>query len=45
MIKLANQENLYGEYKLGQCYLYGNGIEKNLQKAVQLFIKSAEKGN
>ena len=31
-------------YELGVCYYYGNGVEKDLTKAVEWFTKAAEQG-
>lgn len=32
-------------YSLGSCYLYGNGTEKNIDKAIELFEDASDKGN
>ena len=42
--KSANLGNAHGLCMLGICNLYGYGITKDVQKARELFLKSAEKG-
>lgn len=37
---LTEKEHLYGTYSLGWCLLYGNGIEKDIDKGV-FYIKKA----
>ncbi|KAI9204787.1 uncharacterized protein BJ171DRAFT_503628 [Polychytrium aggregatum] len=41
----ADQDNSYGQYLLGWCYLGGHGVARNYQKAVEWYRKSAEQGN
>ena len=43
--KLAEQGNANAQYNLGNCYANGVGIEKDNEKAVYWFLKSAEQGN
>ena len=33
------------EYNLGDCYRYGQGVEINIDTALEWFTKSAEKGD
>lgn len=33
------------QHRLGQLYACGTGVEKNIEKAAELFRKSAEQGN
>ena len=37
--------NFFGIYLSGKMYLNGEGVTKDEQKALQYFIKGAEKGN
>ena len=32
------------QYELGVCYASGEGVEINMQKAIELWLKSAEQG-
>ncbi|MBN9286742.1 MAG: hypothetical protein BGO43_02360 [Gammaproteobacteria bacterium 39-13] len=41
---LADQGNALAEFKLGQMYYYGQGVEKNLPIAKKWFLKSARLG-
>ena len=43
--KSAAQNNAVGLYNLGYCYLEGDGVEKNIQKGVELTTRSAELGH
>ena len=43
--KSAEQGNAEGQYSLGNCYDFGEGIKQDKGKAVELFTKSAEQGN
>lgn len=43
--KAAEQEYSLAMTNLGVCYLYGWGVEKNLQLAFHWFSKAAEKGD
>lgn len=36
--------NPLAEYELGNCYLYGEGVKKNLAKAKEYYKKAADKG-
>ena len=43
---LANQGKAFASYKLGKMYLFGaDGIERNVELAMQWLTKSAEDGN
>lgn len=44
-LKLAESGNAHAQYRLGQCYLAGEGIGKDLQKAREYFSKAAAQGN
>ena len=39
------QDNLNAANFLGVCYLFGNGVNRDEEKAVELFREAAEKGN
>ncbi|MEY8687941.1 protein kinase [Bacteroides sp. AN502(2024)] len=43
--KAANQGYVVAQCKLGVCYDYGNGVEKDSVKAVEWYKKAAEQGN
>ncbi|GBC20819.2 kinase-like domain-containing protein [Rhizophagus irregularis DAOM 181602=DAOM 197198] len=38
-----NSGNIIAQYNIGCCYLYGNGVYKDCDKAFELFRKSAER--
>ena len=40
----SEQGHAYGQYNLGYCYENGVGVEKDEQKAIKLYRKSAEQG-
>ncbi|ONI44965.1 hypothetical protein AN642_00305 [Epulopiscium sp. SCG-B10WGA-EpuloA2] len=42
---LAQQNNADAQYNLAWAYHYGNGIKKDLNKAIELYIKAAEQGH
>ncbi|MBQ7403379.1 MAG: SEL1-like repeat protein [Lachnospiraceae bacterium] len=42
---IAERDNARAQALLGDCYLYGWGVEKNVTEAVKWFRKSAEQGN
>lgn len=42
---LVKQGNPQAEYNLGLCYYKGQGVERDYNKAVKLFKKSAQKNN
>ena len=39
------QNDHNAEYSLGSMYEGGRGVEKNMEKAAELYLKSAEAGN
>jgi TPR repeat protein len=40
--KKAAKQNCYkSQYELGRCYYYGIGVKKDIQKAIKLYLKSA----
>ena len=41
----AEQGNAMGQYILGGCYRYGEGVEKDCVEAVKWYRKAAEQGN
>jgi len=41
----ADQDDPIGQCNLGECYLNGNGVEKNRIKAVRLFQLAADQGH
>ena len=43
--KAAEQGDADAQDALGVCYYYGRGIEKDFQRAFELFEKAAEQGN
>ena len=43
--KLAENGNKYGLYILGQCYWNGYGVDCDLNQALNLFKKAAQKGH
>ena len=44
--KIAEEAGFaHAEYMVGVCFLYGQGVEQNLAKAVEWFTKAAEKGD
>ena len=42
---LAKQGDAYGQYKMGMRYLNGDGVDKDLAQARDLFTKSSAQGN
>lgn len=44
-MSLADKGDAYGQFRMGQRYLTGDGVEKDLIKARDLFAKSAAQGN
>jgi TPR repeat protein len=42
---LADKGDAYGQFRLGQLYLAGDGVEKNEAKAREFFTKSAAQEN
>ena len=43
--RAAEQGGAYDAALLGDCYWYGNGVEKDMKKAAEWFKKSAERGD
>ena len=43
--KSAEQGNSAAQNYLGNCYLQGNGVKKDMKEAVKWFSKSAEQGD
>jgi hypothetical protein len=43
--KKADSGDAVAQLELGNCYYYGNGVEKNNIKAVEWLTKSAQQGN
>src|SRR6185312_572564 len=43
--RAAEQGHDSTQYNLGVCYEYGTGVEKDEQKAVELYKKAAEQGD
>lgn len=43
--KAADQGNAAGEYGLGQMYLKGEGVKKDVEQARTYILRAAEKGN
>ena len=39
--KAANNNNMYGQYKLGHCYLFKEGIAQNSQQAIYWLERAA----
>jgi len=44
-MKLAKKGNAAAQYKIGEMYETGFGVEKNMEEAAKWIIKSAKKGN
>ena len=42
--KAAEQGYAEAEYKLGDCYKYGSGVEQSYEEAIKWYKKAAEKG-
>ncbi len=42
-IQAAKKDHVLAQYRLGVCYAYGEGIEQNLPKAIDLFEEAAKK--
>ena len=40
--KFAEQGDMDGQYSLGRCYETGNGVDKTVTKAVELFTKASK---
>lgn len=43
--KAADHGDADAQYRLGESYFYGQGVEKNYEEAVELYRKSAEQGH
>jgi len=43
--KQADAGDAYGQWRMGQRYLTGNGVDKNITKAREYFSKAADQGN
>lgn len=43
--KLVKNNNVEGQYHLGNMYYHGQGVEKNYKEALNWWSKSAEQGN
>ena len=41
----ADQGNEEAQYKLGNCYYNGNGVDKNIEEAVKWYKLAAEQGH
>jgi TPR repeat protein len=41
----ANKGNAYYQFRMGQRYLIGDGVEKDTSKACDMFLKAAAQGN
>ena len=44
-LKAAEQGNSVAQYNLGDCYLRGNGVQRDKDKALKWITKAAEQGN
>ena len=44
LIKNAQSGDSEAQYKLGECYFNGDGIEQDYKKAVEWYEKSANQG-
>src|SRR6185437_15800497 len=44
LVKAAEQGDARAQYKLGNCYQIGTGVEKNEQKAVEWYQKATKQG-
>ena len=44
LIKNAQSGDSEAQYRLGDCYYYGDGVEQDYKKAVEWYEKSAEQG-
>jgi TPR repeat protein len=42
---LAEQDNAYAQYKLGEMYDFGRGVPQNYAEAMKRYRKAAEQGN
>ena len=42
---LCSQGDSFGQFLLGQCYLYGFGVSRDYKRAAELYTLSAEQGN
>lgn len=45
LVRLAEEGNAEAQFKLGQCYFDGKGIDKNEREAVKWITKAAGQGN
>ena len=45
LTKLAEQGDVAAQSQLGNCYYWGNGVEKNHEKSFEWYLKSAEQGD
>jgi TPR repeat protein len=43
--EFANQGNSDAQWRLGSCYISGNGVDQDDKKAIELYKKSATQGN
>ena len=43
-LKAAQQGHIEAQYKLGECYYYGNGTAEDDKEAVKWYMKAAKKG-
>ena len=43
--KSALQDNQYAQHQLGKTYFFGNGVERDIEKAIEYLTRSAEQGN
>lgn len=43
--KLANSGDPFGQFRLGECYLNGTGVEKDKDRALDLFKKAKQGGH
>jgi TPR repeat protein len=44
LIEQANQGDDYSQYMLGNCYFYGRGVNKDLEKAFKLYGQASDQG-
>ena len=43
--KSADDGNVSAQYALANCYYYGQGVDRNVNTAVEMWLKCAEKGH
>ena len=43
--KLANQGDAEALYQLGNCYQNGDGVEQDIKKAVEWWLKASDLGH